>query len=46
MNIMDGGVTSAKGFKAIGICAGIKKERRDMAMLCSDVPCTLAGTFT
>ena len=46
MNISDGGVTSAKGFRAIGICAGIKKDRKDMAMLCSDVPCTLAGTFT
>ena len=46
MNIMEGGVTSAQGFKAAGICAGIKKERKDMAMLYSEVPCTLAGTFT
>lgn len=46
MNIMEGGVTSAKGFKAAGICAGIKKDRKDMAMLYSEVPCTMAGTFT
>lgn len=46
MNITEGGVTSAQGFQAIGICAGIKKQRKDMAMLYSAKPCTLAGTFT
>ena len=46
MNIIEGGVTSAQGFRAAGICAGIKKDRKDMAMLYSEVPCTLAGTFT
>lgn len=43
---IDGGVTAPKGFKAIGIAAGIKKGRKDMAMICSDVPCVSAGTFT
>ena len=46
MNFTDGGVTAPKGFKAIGICAGIKKDRKDMALLYSEFPCTLAGTFT
>ncbi len=46
MKLSDGGVTSPKGFQAIGICAGIKKERKDMAMLVSEVPCSMAGTFT
>ena len=46
MNIIEGGITSARGFRAAGICAGIKKDRKDMAMLYSEVPCTLAGTFT
>ena len=42
----DGGVTAPQGFKAAGICAGIKKDRKDMAMLYSEKPCALAGTFT
>ena len=46
MELFDGGVTAPKGFRAAGICAGIKKDRKDMAMLVSDVPCTAAGTFT
>ncbi len=46
LNIIEGGVTAPKGFKAIGIAAGIKKDRKDMAMLVSEVPCGAAGTFT
>lgn len=46
IKLYDGGVTSPQGFKAAGICAGIKKDRKDMAMLYSTKPCTLAGTFT
>ena len=46
MERITGGVTAAKGFKAIGICAGIKKGRKDMAMLASDAACAVAGTFT
>ena len=42
-----GGVTAAKGFSASCCAAGIKYQgRKDMAMLCSSVPCTVAGTFT
>ena len=47
MNIIDGGATSAKGFKAACTAAGIKyKDRTDMAMLVSEAPCVTAGTFT
>ena len=46
MELYDGGVTAPKGFRAAGICAGIKKNRKDMAMLYSTKPCTMAGTFT
>ncbi len=46
MEIIQGGVTAAKGFYAIGIHAGIKKEKKDMAMLYSKTPCAAAGTFT
>ena len=47
MKMIDGGVTSAKGFKAACTAAGIKyKDRTDMAMLVSETPCVTAGTFT
>lgn len=46
MEVRTGGVTAAKGFKAVGICAGIKKGKKDMAMITSDSPCAVAGTFT
>lgn len=41
-----GGVTAAQGFQAIGIAAGIKKKRKDMAMIYSAAQCAVAGTFT
>jgi len=46
MNIINGGVTAPKGFKASGIYAGIKKKKKDMALIYSDVPCIAAGVFT
>ena len=48
INIIEGGVTAAKGFKAAAYAAGIKKNdgRADMAMIMSSVPCVCAGTFT
>lgn len=44
--IDNGGATSAKGFKACGVAAGIKADRTDMAMLLSDRASTCAGLFT
>ncbi|HJC49871.1 MAG TPA: bifunctional glutamate N-acetyltransferase/amino-acid acetyltransferase ArgJ [Candidatus Anaerostipes avistercoris] len=48
MKIIDGGVTSPKGFLAAGIRAGIKpgSEKKDMAVIYSEEPAVLAGTFT
>ncbi|WP_394920070.1 bifunctional ornithine acetyltransferase/N-acetylglutamate synthase [uncultured Robinsoniella sp.] len=46
MKVMNGGVTAAKGFQAAGIYAGIKKDKKDMSMIYSEVPCVAAGTFT
>lgn len=46
MKQIDGGITAAKGFMAAGVKAGIKKEKKDMAMIYSEVPCVAAGTFT
>ena len=46
MNIVKDGVTAAKGFFAAGIYAGIKKKKKDMALVYSKVPAIGAGTFT
>ncbi len=45
--IKGGGVTSALGFRATGISAGIKVNGdRDLAIVVSDVPAEVAATFT
>lgn len=42
-----GGVTAAKGFEAAATAAGIKYQgRTDMAIIYSEKPCKVAGTFT
>lgn len=46
MEIINGGVTAANGFVAAGVYAGIKKKRKDMALVYSTVPAVAAGTFT
>ena len=47
MKKIEGGVTAAAGFQAASVAAGIKyKERPDMAMIFSQVPCHAAGAFT
>lgn len=47
MKQVKGGVTAAKGYEAAATAAGIKyKDRTDMAMVYSQVPCVAAGTFT
>lgn len=46
MKEIQGGVTAAKGYKAIGGAVGIKQDIKDMAILISDVPAIAAGAFT
>lgn len=47
MKNISGGVTAAKGFAAASTAAAIKyKDRTDMAMVYSQTPCRVAGTFT
>ena len=47
MKIITGGVTAAKGFEAASVEARIKyQNRKDMALVYSQVPCVAAGTFT
>ena len=46
MEIINGGVLSAKGFKAAGIHAGLKKSKKDMALLVSEKDAVTAAVFT
>lgn len=46
MKIIEGGVTAPKGYKAAGVYAGIKKKRKDMALVYTETPAKMAGTFT
>ena len=44
---IEGGVTSAKGFRAAGVPAEIKyKGRNDVALIVADEPCAAAAVFT
>ncbi len=42
-----GGITAPQGFKAAGVVAQVRKKgRRDLALICSEVPAVAAGLFT
>lgn len=44
--IENGTVTTPAGYLAAGIFCGIKKKKKDLALIYSTTPCTAAGTFT
>ncbi len=46
MKIIDGGVVAPIGFKAAGAHVGIKKAKKDLCLLISDVKAEYAGCFT
>ncbi|NLM52932.1 MAG: bifunctional glutamate N-acetyltransferase/amino-acid acetyltransferase ArgJ [Firmicutes bacterium] len=46
LNKVLGGVTAAKGFLASGVHCGLKKDKKDLALIYSEVPATAAGVFT
>lgn len=47
LKIVEGGVCSAKGFRAAGVPAAIKYEgRKDVALIVADEPCVAAAVFT
>ena len=47
IKMTDGGVASARGFRAAGAAGGIKyKGRDDVALVVADVPCSAAAVFT
>ncbi len=41
-----GGITAAKGFRAAGLHCGIKRKKKDLALMVSEVPGSAAGVFT
>lgn len=41
-----GGICAAKGFTASGVHAGIKRSKKDLALIVSDAPAFAAGVFT
>ena len=47
LKTVSGGVCAAKGFRAAGVPARIKYEnRRDVALIMADAPCSAAAVFT
>ena len=48
MKEVNGGVCAPKGFKAAGVHCGIRKnkDKRDLALILSDTPCTAAAVYT
>ncbi len=46
MKILEGGITAATGFLANGIACGLKKRKKDFALVVSEEECTFAGSFT
>lgn len=43
---VNGGITAAKGFQAAGIHCGIKKVKKDLALVYSEFPAAAAGCYT
>ena len=47
MKKIKGSVTAPQGFLAQGVCADLKKtDKKDIALIYSEVPCIAVGTFT
>ena len=48
MEILQGGVTAAKGFRCSGVHCGVKAghTKRDLGMIVADCDCVAAGVFT
>lgn len=43
---VDGGLTIIQGIKASGISCGLKKNKKDLAVIYSELPAVAAGVFT
>jgi len=46
IKIVTGGVCAPKGFMASGVHCGIKRQKKDVALVVSEVPALSAGVFT
>ncbi|MDK2821315.1 MAG: glutamate N-acetyltransferase / amino-acid N-acetyltransferase [Clostridia bacterium] len=46
IQVVDGSITAPKGFLCSGIEAGLKKEKKDMALIVSEVPARAAAIYT
>ncbi|MBR5467668.1 MAG: bifunctional ornithine acetyltransferase/N-acetylglutamate synthase [Firmicutes bacterium] len=46
MRVIDGGITAPAGFMAAGRHIGIKKVKKDIALITSDVPADAVGVYT
>ena len=46
MEIIGGGVVAAQGFRTAAVRCGIKRKRKDIALIVSDVDAAAAGVFT
>ena len=46
MRELDGGITAPQGFVANGMHCGIKRGKKDLALVATDRPCTAVGVFT
>ena len=46
MDIIPGGIVAPQGYKTAGVRCGIKRKRRDLALIVSDVDAVAAGVFT
>jgi glutamate N-acetyltransferase/amino-acid N-acetyltransferase len=43
---IEGGITAPRGYQASGVFAGIRKVKKDLALIVSEVPATVAAVFT
>ena len=46
MKMIDGGITAPQQYRVGTVAAGIKKRKKDLAVLVSDCPASVAGAFT
>ena len=46
MNECEGGVTAPQGFLTGGLYCGIRKVKKDIAIIFSETPASVAGVFT
>ena len=46
MKVIEGSIATPKGFLANGIACGLKRHKKDLALVLSTTPCTVAGAFT